>query len=157
MRGGSAGRLHKQGSVSVEVPVPLTVRDALTPQVTLPVSTPLYQALLKLGYAPYGVAVDGGRVVGTVVRAELEQAEAAYRRESKGNPFRSEPKVLSVMRTSVVLLGPDMSLCHAAGILQRNQIVALPVVDDKRILGVITLRAARDRLGELWKWAPVAA
>lgn len=56
------------------------------------------------------------------------------------------------MRRSVITINPEASIKTAASILAKKKIGALPVVKDKKLVGIIT---ATDLLSALSKFALV--
>lgn len=46
--------------------------------------------------------------------------------------------IFNVMRTNVVTVGPDMDLCSAIPILLKNKYGCLPVVSDRKLVGIVT-------------------
>jgi CBS domain-containing protein len=132
--------------------MPLNVRAAMTPAVTLSPSTGLYEAKVRLGYAPFGVVVDSGRVLGIIARSDLELAQERHRQLVKRNPFLEAPPIEALVRPSAVLVGPETPLTKATALVQANQLPALPVVEGPKVVGVLTLRNALDQLRELWAW-----
>jgi len=137
--------------------MPLSVRHAMTPHVTLNPSMSLHEATMRMGYVPIGVVVERGRVKGIVARSDLEVGQEEYRLASKRNPFLEQPKVESRVRESVVLVGPETPLARVVTLLQANRMPAFPVVDGPNVVGVIILRSALDHLRDLWKWSTEAA
>ena len=133
--------------------MPHSVRDAMTPSITLRSSDGLRDALLRLGYAPFGVVIERRRVLGVVARSDLEVAQEQHRRAVRSNPFLGEPRVQQVLRAEAMVVGPETPLAKAVPLMTAHQLPALPVLDGPRVVGVVTLRAALDRLGTLWQWA----
>jgi CBS domain-containing protein len=132
--------------------MPLPVRAAMTPSVTLSPKVGLYEAKVRLGYAPFGIVVERGRVLGLVARSDLDLAQERHRQAVKRNPFLEAPPVEALVRHTAVLVGPETPLAKATALLQASQLPALPVVEGPRVVGVLTLRNALDHLRELWAW-----
>jgi CBS domain-containing protein len=132
--------------------MPLHVRAAMTPQVTLSPNAGLYEATVHLGHAPFGVVVDHGRVLGIVARSDLELAQARHREAVKRNPFLDDPRIEALVRHSAVRVGPETPLAQATALLHANQLPAMPVVDGPQVVGVLTLRHALDQLRALGAW-----
>ncbi len=130
-----------------------SVRDTMIPSITLPSSAGLHEALIRLGYSPFGVVVDRRRVVGVVARSDLEVAQERHRSAIRSNPFLDEPRIEHRLRPQGMGVGPETPLASAVPLMTTHQLPALPVVDGPRVVGVVTLRAALDRLGSLWNWA----
>jgi CBS domain-containing protein len=51
----------------------------------------------------------------------------------------SETKVSEIMTTSVVMIEPERDVTEAAEIMTENKIKKLPVIEDKRLVGIVTL------------------
>ncbi len=71
------------------------------------------------------VVMDGKRVVGVVSGKDLAAA---------GN----DHPVADVMTRGVVTIAPDATLRRAAGMMRGRAIGCLPVVDDGRLVGIVT-------------------
>lgn len=81
------------------------------------------------------VVMDGKRVVGVVSGNDLARA---------GN----DQPIAGVMARHVVTIAPEATLRRAAGMLRGRAIGCLPVVDDGRLVGIVT---ASDLLTALAK------
>jgi len=57
-----------------------------------------------------------------------------------------------IMRTHVLTVGPDLDLCSAISILLENKYGCLPVIDNKRLVGIVTeadfLQLTRELLSQ---------
>jgi CBS domain-containing protein len=51
-----------------------------------------------------------------------------------------------------MVVGPETPLAKAIPLMTTHQLPAMPVVDGPHVVGIVTLRAALDHLGALWKW-----
>jgi CBS domain-containing protein len=83
------------------------------------------------------VVSDTGRVVGIIT---LYDALLATR---QGDPWLGEivaqmPKVKDAMAANVHTIGPDETLGRAASLMNAHRVGALPVVDQLRLVGIIT-------------------
>ena len=71
------------------------------------------------------VVVDGKRVIGVVAGRDILRA--------------SDDKPLStVMSRNVVTIRPEATLRHAAGVMRGGAVGCLPVIDDGRLVGIVT-------------------
>jgi diguanylate cyclase (GGDEF)-like protein len=108
-----------------------TVRHVMiTPPISIPASETVWTAidLLRQHGLPGLPVVDDGRVVGVVTSLELLR-QPLYR------------PVSEVMRRDVTPVAPELSLVQAHLLFTRQRLDLLPVVDDGRLLGVISLTA----------------
>lgn len=55
-----------------------------------------------------------------------------------GKDFKNTP-VSDIMTCSVCMCTPDIDICEAEKIMSENQIRRLPVVDNNKIIGILTL------------------
>jgi CBS domain-containing protein len=132
--------------------MPLNVRAAMTPPVILSPKVGLYEAMVRVGYAPFGIVSDHGQVLGIVARTDLDLARLRHRQLVKRNPFLDDPRIEGLVRHSAILVGPETPLAEATALLHANQLPAMPVVDGHILVGVLTLRNALDQLRELGAW-----
>jgi CBS domain-containing protein len=71
------------------------------------------------------VVVDGKRVISVVAGRDILRA--------------SDDKPLStVMSRNVVTIRPEATLRHAAGVIRGRAVGCLPVIDDGRLVGIVT-------------------
>jgi nanoRNase/pAp phosphatase (c-di-AMP/oligoRNAs hydrolase)/CBS domain-containing protein len=73
--------------------------------------------------------VDGSRVVGMISRRD-------FRKMRKESQLRSP--VRAFMTTEVLTIEPEESLSHAAQAMVKHDVGRLPVVEDGRVIGIIT-------------------
>lgn len=71
------------------------------------------------------VVLDGKRLVGVVSGSDLSAAV-------------DDRPVSDVMSRHVVTVGPEETLRRAAGIMRGRNVGCLPVVDDDRVIGIVT-------------------
>ncbi len=115
------------------------VRDCMTrnPVTIRPESDPLAGvALLKSGGFRRLPVVDAeGKVVGIVTRADLDLFLS-----KAGSPgvLKRQHRVDQVIKREVVTVPPDCPLEEAANLMVKHKIGSLPVVEDGRIVGIIT-------------------
>lgn len=70
------------------------------------------------------------RVVGTLTQRDLQLAVRHF--------MEAEVEASEVMHTPVVTVAPEESLASAARLMVSNRIGGLPVVDNGRVVGVLT-------------------
>ena len=85
--------------------------------------------------------VDGGKLVGVVTRARLREvapSPATSLSVWELNYLLAKMTVKDVMQKKVVTVTPDTSIEKAATLGQERGVGTLPVVEDDRVVGVIT-------------------
>jgi acetoin utilization protein AcuB len=122
----------------------MLVRDIMTHNViTITSDTYVLDAertleLHKIGRLPI---VDKGKLVGIVTKDDVLKASP-----SSTTPYNqrqlfylmSKLTVREIMKTDVVTVTADTSIEKAVAIAQKNRVGSLPVVDGKRIVGILT-------------------
>jgi acetoin utilization protein AcuB len=95
------------------------------------------RALMRSHKIRHLVVRDGGRIVGVVSDRDV------------GGPRGPAPDVTvgSVMASRVVTVGPDATLRDAANLLRGHVIGCLPVVEEGRLVGIVTISDVLDALG----------
>ncbi|OPY73957.1 MAG: Inosine-5'-monophosphate dehydrogenase [Syntrophorhabdus sp. PtaU1.Bin058] len=92
----------------------------------------------RIGRLP---VIDKGKLVGLVTKDDLLKASP-----SSTTPYNqrqlfylmSKLTVKEIMKTNVVTVTPDTTIEKAVALAQKNRVGCLPVVDDGRVLGIIT-------------------
>ncbi|MEG2658514.1 MAG: CBS and ACT domain-containing protein [Clostridiales bacterium] len=85
--------------------------------------------------------VDNGKLVGIVTEKELQQltpSKATTLSIYEVNYLLAKTKVKSAMSKDVIITTPDTLLEEAAVSMRENNVSALPVVDNGKIVGIIT-------------------
>jgi acetoin utilization protein AcuB len=121
------------------------IRDAMTADPT-PVSsdTPMMEAMQRLregGYRRLPV-VDGGRLVGIVTDRDLKEAapsKATTLSVYELNYLLAQMRVRDVMRRTVITARPSDPIERAALLMEEHRISGLPVVEDDRLVGIVTI------------------
>ncbi len=85
------------------------------------------------------VVVDGSRVIGI-----LSDRDAAGR---SGGSVRSKFDVVDLMTSAVVTVAPDATVRKIANVMRGRSIGCVPVVDGKRLLGIVTVSDLLELVG----------
>ncbi|BAD75375.1 CBS domain-containing protein [Geobacillus thermoleovorans] len=112
-----------------------TVRDVMSTDVQY--CTPLdnlYEAAVKMRDFNVGAIpiIDDGRLVGMITDRDIVVRGMAEKRPGS-------TAVTEVMSRDLVTLSPDDSVQKAADMMARHQIRRLPVVENGRLVGIISL------------------
>lgn len=85
--------------------------------------------------------LEGGKLVGIVTWREINHAESAVS-SSLGpyemNLMRARLTANEFMSTPVVTISPDATIGEAAGLMMEHKISSLPVVENGKLVGLIT-------------------
>ena len=115
------------------------VRDCMTcnPITVRPESDPLAAvSLLKSGgFRRLPVIDEEGALIGIVTRNDLE---VFLSRAGSPGVIKRQHRVEQMMGCQVVLVPPDCPLEEAASLMVEHKIGSLPVVEDGRLVGIIT-------------------
>ena len=92
------------------------------------------------------VVDDRGTVVGMLTERDCMKVvlNAAYHQEHGG-------LVKEFMATDIEVMDPDLSIVDAARKFYENTYLRYPVVDDGRLVGVISRSDVMRAMGEYWK------
>lgn len=121
----------------------MLVRSRMTPDViTVTPDTTLAEALSvarthRIRHLP---VLNGGRLVGLVTDRDLRQAMPpvwADRQEELQLALRTR-KVGEVMTTTIITTSPDLPVEEAGKLLYQNRIGCLPVLEEERLVGILT-------------------
>lgn len=130
-------RACRSGRLDGDVDPP--VRRHMNPEArTIGVNTTLEEALqyersIHVRHLP---VVDGDRVVGMISDRDLRASQGASR------PVSSS--IGEIMSRAVVTVGPDEPLSRAAQLMGTNKFSALPVIEEGRVVGIVTLTDVLD-------------
>ena len=122
----------------------MQVRDLMQTEVlTLSIDDDLSVAddLMRLGRVRHLPVVNGGRPVGVVSQRDLFRAGISTLLDSdvgERERFLARVAVREVMHLDVETIAPDHGVEVAVGILLEEKIGCLPVVEDDRIVGLIS-------------------
>lgn len=84
------------------------------------------------------VVSNTGRVIGIITRAQAREARSGPTRGTFGGNVENLPKVRDVMTDYVYTVDPGVSLAMAAKMMVNHRIGALPVVEEHKLVGILT-------------------
>jgi CBS domain-containing protein len=122
----------------------MKVKDIMIKEVaTLDVNDELSLAndIMRLGRIRHLPVVDGAKLVGIVSERDLFRRSLAQALGYEGKDTRELMKTLhikDVMVQDVLTVTPDLELCEAVQLMLDHKIGCLPVVEDTRLVGLIT-------------------
>lgn len=111
------------------------VRDIMTKAVkTIKVGANILEAVRKMNKFNIGslVVVDGKRPVGILTERDI------LRKIVDQSIDPSVVRVKEVMSSPLVTVSPDVGVEEAAGLMAKRGIKKLPVVEDGRLVGIVT-------------------
>jgi len=115
--------------------------------VTIGPDTSLTVALRRLNGAGIGalvVSADGARIDGILSERDIVRAL------TDRGPALLDCRVADVMTTAVTTCAPDDPLMHVMGEMTRRRIRHLPVLDERRLAGIVSIGdIVKARLEEL--------
>ena len=82
--------------------------------------------------------VDGDRIVGLVTLTNVLAATDSYLRDERSRIHAAEIGITDAMVTDVATVDINASLRHAALFLEKHKIGCLPVLDNDKLVGIIT-------------------
>ena len=82
--------------------------------------------------------VEGDQLVGLVTLTNVLAATDSFLRDDKSRIHANEIGISDAMVTDVATVDINASLRHAALFLERHKIGCLPVLDDGKLVGIIT-------------------
>ncbi len=85
------------------------------------------------------VVVDQGRVVGVLSERDLGGA--------RGAAVRRDRTVVDLMSANTITAPPDATLLQAASAMRGRSIGCLPIVDDGKLVGIVTLTDLLETVG----------
>jgi CBS domain-containing protein len=97
--------------------------------------------IMRLGRVRHMPVVQGGRLVGVVSERDLLRASLSVLSEhhdAERRAFLHVVEIARVMSAPPVVIGPDASIEEAAFIMADRKIGCLPVVEDERLVGLLT-------------------
>lgn len=112
-------------------PVVLTVDDELS----------LAHDIMSLGRIRHLPVVEGSKLVGIISQRDLFKASLASVLDDdydKNREHLKSIKIKEIMVKDVISVAPDMNLREAGRILLKEKIGCLPVVENDRLIGLLT-------------------
>jgi CBS domain-containing protein len=105
--------------------------------------TPLSRAreIMKEAEVRRLLVIDGDRLVGIVTDGDLSEAWPSPYNPLEPHEMRmmmSRIPVDEIMQTELVTVEPDATIQEAVNLMFENRIGALPVVQDERVVGILT-------------------
>ena len=82
--------------------------------------------------------VDGDKLVGLITLTNVLAATDSFLRDDKSRIHANEIGIKDAMVTDVATVDINASLRHAALFLEKHKIGCLPVLDDDKLIGIIT-------------------
>jgi len=122
----------------------MLVRDIMTNNViTIPSDTPVLEAERIMGFHKFErlPVVDKGKLVGLITKDNLLKASPSDATSfSRGELLYllSKLTVKDIMVKKVVTVSPNTTVEKAAAIAQKNKVGCLPIVDGKKVVGIVT-------------------
>jgi CBS domain-containing protein len=122
----------------------MKVKEVMVKEVaTLDINDELSLAndIMRLGRIRHLPVVDGARLVGIVSERDLFRSSLAQALGYGGQASRDLMKTLrikDIMVPGVATTSPEANLCDAVKIMMNKKIGCLPVVEDDRLVGLIT-------------------
>ncbi len=86
--------------------------------------------------------IENGRLIGIVTDRDVRQVAPAYplfRDEDEIRRYTEKLTVTAAMTADPMTIAPDAPLVEAAKVLEAYRISSMPVVDDRRLVGMLTV------------------
>ena len=125
-------------------PTPMPVKDWMRqPVITIHVDTTCREAIesMRAHRIRHLPVVDQDRLLGIVTDRDLRQVlfdPALGNRLPEAADLLEHRTVRDVMTWAVITVGPQTNIRHAARLMHEQKIGALPVVDGRRLVGMLT-------------------
>ncbi len=110
-----------------------TARDIMAPAPTIGLDKRITDAAELLVAAPVSIVTvvsEKGRPIGIVTNWDITRATALK--------LPMDAPLTKIMTTDLVWTGPDTTILNCIRMLENHEISAMPVVDEDRVLGVIS-------------------
>jgi len=91
--------------------------------------------------------VEDGRLVGIVTDRDLRQVSPSYpvgQDQPEVQTYLQTVKVGSCMTSDPIVVEPDTLLVEAAKLMRENRIDSLPVMEDEKLVGIISISDVLD-------------
>ena len=134
-----------------------------TDLITVPPSATLAEArtLMHENRIHHIPVINDGNLVGLVTLTNVLAATDSFLRDAQNRIHANEIVIEDTMVTDVATVEVNASLRHAALFLERHKIGCLPVMDDDKLVGIITdtdfVAVAINLLEQLEETEPVAS
>jgi CBS domain-containing protein len=102
--------------------------------------------------------MDGEKLVGIITRGDVRGAEASDATTLSVwelNYLLSQLSVERVMTGEVITVNADTTIADAAKVMLTNRIAGLPVIENGKLVGIITESDVFRMVVETWEWKPV--
>jgi len=122
----------------------MRVRELIAgPPISIPPETPVLEArrVMQTRAIRHLLVIEDGRLVGIVTDRDIRlnmPSPATTLSVWEVNYLLARLTVREVMTTSVIVVEPDRGAHEAAALLISEKIGALPVVEDDRLIGIVT-------------------
>ena len=120
----------------------MKVRDLMSPDVEtifIDETMDIANTILTLGRIRHLPVTDrDGTLLGVLTHRDLLRAFAELYRSGRRDDAQEEIRVKDIMTSDVTTVGPNDSLLTAADMIWENKFGCLPVVEDDRVVGIIT-------------------
>jgi CBS domain-containing protein len=97
--------------------------------------------VMRLGRVRHFPVMSGGRLVGMLSQRDLYRAAASsllQLRYDTSREWLARVPIKSVMSTALHTIGPDRPLRDAVGMMLRERIGCLPIVEDGELVGLLS-------------------
>ena len=120
------------------------VRDIMRRTVvTIPANERLstVEDIMTLGHVRHMPVVQGGKLLGVVSERDLLRASLSSlsgHGDEERRAFLHVVEIAQVMSSPAIVIGPEATVEQAALIMAEKKIGCLPVVEDERMIGMLT-------------------
>ena len=138
------------------------VRDWMsTNLITIPKGTSLpdAQKIMSRHHIRHLLVVDGDSLVGIITRGDVrgaDSSEATSLNKWELNYLLNKLSVARVMTRDIYTINADTTIVEAATLMLDKKIGCLPVLEDEKLIGIITESDIFRMIVETWTSQPVA-
>jgi len=103
--------------------------------------------VMRLGRIHHLPVVSNGRLVGLVAQSDILRAQVSVFADlsaSEDRAIKQRIRASEIMSTNIQTVSPSTSALEAARILQAHEYSCLPVVEDDKLVGIVTERDFLD-------------